>query len=99
MNDKKEAVWFAVLAGIGILFLLLFYVTGRITAAHLATGKSSIPVLYWLLVAIPLLLCALVPILLRGSELFFRINAIVLTAVLPAVAIVFLACNLWYAMH
>lgn len=99
MNDKKEALWFAVLAGIGMLFLLLFYVTDRITAAHLATGESSIPVLYWLLVAIPLLLCSLVPFLLRGSEVFFRINAIVLTAILPAVAIVFLACNLWYTMH
>ena len=99
MNDKYEAVWFAVLAGIGMLFLLLFHVTGRITAAHLATGESSIPVLYWLLVAVSLLLCALVPFLLRGSELFFRINAIVLTALLPAVAIVFVASNLWCSLY
>ena len=97
MNDKKEAAWFAVVTGTGMLFLLIFYVTGQMTAAYLATGDASVSLIYWLLVAVSLFLCTLIAYLLKESELFFRINAIALTAILPAVVVTFLA--FWYLMY
>ncbi len=96
MNDKKEAAWFAVISVIAMLVLIILYQSGGIIEAHMGTEETSTPVVYWVLVVVCLCLCALVPFLLKDSTpMDFKIIAILLTAVAPAVLIGFILFSLW----
>ena len=96
MNDKKEAAWFAVISVIAMLVLIILYQSGGTIEAHMGTEETSIPVVYWVLVVVCLGLCALVPFLLKDSTpMDFKIIAILLTAVAPAVLIGFILFSLW----
>ena len=96
MNEKNEAVWFAVVAGIALLVLIILHQSGEIIGAYAAIEEASIPGVYWLFVAICLDLCALVPYLLKESRpMDFKIIAILLTAVAPTVLIGFILFSLW----
>lgn len=98
MNDKKEAAWFAAVSIIGLLVLAILYQSSEIIAAHAGTADTGIPVIFWLSVVACLGLCALVPYLLKDSRpMDFKIIAILLTSVAPAVLIVFIVFSLWRA--
>lgn len=100
MNDRKEALWFAVVSGIGMLFIIILIESSEAVAAYAETQAGSIPGSYWALVCIFLSLCALVPYLLYNSKpMDFRISAIVLTAIVPAATVVFITLKLWSVMH
>ena len=96
MNDKKEAIWFAVVAGIALLVLAILHQSSGVIGAHTGTEEASTPGVYWILVVTCLSLCALVPYLLKDSRpLDFKIIAILLTGVAPAVLIGFVLFSLW----
>ena len=96
MNDKKEAVWFAVISIIALLIVVILHLSSGIIEAHAATQEASTPVVFWVLVVACLGLCALVPYLLKDSSpVEFKIIAILLTAVGPAVVIGFVLFALW----
>ena len=98
MNEKKEAIWFAVVAAIAVLVLVILYQSSEIIEAHSGAEEAHTPGFYWLLVSVCLGLCALVPYLLNNSRpMDFKIIAILLTAVAPAVLIVFVLFSLWRA--
>jgi hypothetical protein len=98
-NDIKEALRFTVMAGIGLLFIIVLYQSGEVMATYTETGEGKVPVGYWPLVTVFLFLCALIPVLLRGSEPMFKVIAISLTAIAPALAIAFVVANLWQFTH
>lgn len=99
MNDKKEAVWFATVAAIAWLVLVILYQSSQIIGAYAGTGDASIPGTYWLSVAVCLALCALVPYLLKDSKpADFKIIAIVLTSAAPAIVIAFALFSVWRAV-
>ena len=96
MNDKKEAVWFAVVSVIALLVLVILQQSGEIIGARAAAEEVSIPGVYWALIVVCLSLCALVPYLLKESTpLDFKIIATLLTALAPAVLIGFVLFSLW----
>ena len=98
MNDKKEAVWFAVVSIIALLVLVILHLSGEIIGARAGAGAEevSIPSVYWVFVVVCLSLCALVPYLLKESTpLDFKIIATLLTALAPAVLIGFVLFSLW----
>lgn len=96
MNDKKEAIWFGVVAGIALLVLVILYESSGIIGAQAGTEEASTPGVYWVLVMICLSLCALVPYLLNDSRpLDFKIIAILLTGVAPAVLVGFVLFSVW----
>jgi len=98
MNDKKEAIWFGVVAGIGLLVLIILYQSSGIIGLHAGTGQASNPGIFWVVVVLCLSLCALVPYLLKESTpRDFKIIAILLTSVAPAVLIGFVLFSLWNA--
>ena len=83
-------------AGIALLVLVILYQSGEIIAARAVTEGVSIPGVYWIAVVACLSLCGLVPYLLKDSDpMDFRIIAILLTAVAPAVLIGYLLFSLW----
>lgn len=99
-NDLCEALWVVSMAGIGLLFLVILYLTGQVMAAYEATAGGDIPVAYWALVGVFVLLCALIPVLLRNSQPpGFRILAILFTAVAPVATVALIVANLWYLLH
>lgn len=99
MNEKKEAVWFAAVAAIAWLVLVILYQSSVIIGAYAGTENASIPGIYWLSVAVCLALCALVPYLLKDSRpIDFKIIAILLTSVAPAIVIVFVLFSLWQSV-
>lgn len=96
MNDKKEAAWFAVVAGIALLVLVILYQSGEIIAARAVTEGVSIPGVFWISLVACVSLCGLVPYLLKESKpMDFRILAILLTAVAPMILIGYLLFSLW----
>jgi hypothetical protein len=96
VNDKKEAVWFAVVSAIALLVLVILHQSGEIIGARAAVEEASIPIVYWVLVVVCLSLCALVPYLLKESKpLDFKIIATLLTALAPAVLVGFVLFSLW----
>jgi amino acid transporter len=96
VNDKKEAAWFAVVACIAMLVLVILYLSGPIIGAHIGMEETSTPGIYWVLVVVCLGLCALVPYLLKDSRpMDFKIIGILLTAVAPAAIIGFILFSLW----
>ncbi len=96
MNDKKEAIWFAVVAGIALLVLVILHQSSGVIGAYTGTKEASTPGVYWVLVVTCLSLCALVPYLLKNSSpLDFKIIAVLLTGVAPAVLIGFVLFSLW----
>jgi Na+/alanine symporter len=96
INDKKEAVWFAAVAIIALLVLIILFQSNNIIEAYEKAGSASIPGTFWLIVGICSSLCALVPYLLKESKpIDFRIIGIVLTGVAPATLIVFVLFSLW----
>lgn len=98
MNEKKEAIWFAVVAAIGVLVLVILYQSSGIIEAYSGAEGAHTPAFYWVLVSLCLGLCALVPYLLSNSKpMDFKIIAILLTAVAPAVVIGFVLFSLWRA--
>lgn len=98
-TDIKEALWVTAMAGIGLLFLIVFYQSGQVMSTYAQTGQGEISLVYWLLVAAFLFLCTLVPVLLKDSEPLFKVIAILLTAIAPAVTMVLVVANLWYLTH
>jgi len=96
VNDKKEAAWFAVVAGIALLVLVILYQSGEIIAARAMKEGVSIPGVFWISVVACLSLCGLVPYLLKDSQpMEFRIIAILLTAMAPVILIGYLLFSLW----
>lgn len=96
MNDKKEAAWFAAVSVIAVLVLIILYQSGEIIAARAVTEGVGIPGVFWISAVACLSLCGLVPYLLKDSEpMDFRIIAILLTAVAPAILIGYLLYSLW----
>ena len=96
VNDKKEAVWFAVVSVIALLILVILHQSGEIIGARAGLEEVSVPVVYWVVVVSCLGLCALVPYLLRESTpLDFKIIAILLTALAPAILVAFVLFSLW----
>lgn len=97
-NDIKEAIWFAVVACIAMLVLIILYQAGPIIGLHAGTDEATTPAVFWILIVVCLSLCAFVPFLLKNSKpMDFKIIAILLTAVVPAVIIAFLLFSLWRA--
>ncbi len=96
MNDKKEAIWFGVVAGIAMLVLVILHQSSGFIGAQAGTEEASIPGVYWVLVVTCLSLCALVSYLLKNSSpLDFKIIAVLLTGVAPAVLIGFVLFSVW----
>jgi hypothetical protein len=98
-TDIKEALWVTAMAVIGLLFLIVFRESGEVMATYAETGEVEISIVYWLLVAAFVFLCALIPVLLRDSEPLFKVIAIALTAIAPAVTMAFVVANLWRLTH
>jgi len=97
VNDSKEALWVVAMAGIGLLFLVILYQMGQVMAAHAETGQARISETMWAGVAVALSLCAIIPYLLKDSKgLPFKVTAIVMTSITPAVTILFIVANLWH---
>jgi len=95
VNDHKEALWVVAMAGIGLLFLVILYQMGQVMAAHAETGQARISGTMWASVGTALSLCALIPYLLKDSKgLPFKVIAIVMTSIAPAVTILFIVANL-----
>jgi len=103
LNDKnaiREALWVVAMACIALLLIVELYLSSTTMAAHLETGNGIISNSFWVFVAASLSACALVPYLLRDSKpKDFKIIAIVLTAIAPAAAVIFIALNLWRVTH
>ena len=96
MNDRKEAVWFAVVSVISLLILVILHQTGEIVGARAGAEVASIPSVYWMLVVVCLSLCALVPYLLKDSKsMEFKVIATILTALAPTVVVGFALFSLW----
>ena len=91
----KETVWYVILFLAPILSLRILYVSAKVAASYKATGTLAYPGGYWWIVAITLAMCALVPYLLKDSNLRFRLGAIVLTSAAPAFLIIFALYRLW----
>jgi len=97
-NDIREAIWFAVVACIAMLVLVILYQSGPIIGLHAGTDDATTPGVYWFLIAVCLSLCAIVPYLLKNSKpADFKIIAILLTAAAPAAIIAFVLFSLWRA--
>jgi len=100
MNDMKEALWVVAMAGIGMLFVIIFYQSGQVIAEYTEMGEASISGTFWVCVAVALSLCAMVPYLLKDSKgLPFKLIAILLTAITPAVTVVLVVANVWQVIH
>jgi hypothetical protein len=96
VNDKKEAIWFGVVAVIALLVLIILHQSSGVIGAHTGTEEASTPGVFWVLVVTCLSLCALVPYLLKNSSpLDFKIIAILLTGVVPAILIGFVLFSVW----
>ena len=95
-NEKKEAIWFGVVAVIALLVLVILHQSGEIVADFMMLEEPSVPVIYWVLIVVCLSLCALVPYLLKDSkEMDFKIIAILLTSVAPIALICFILFSFW----
>lgn len=96
MNDKNEAVWFAVVSIVALLILVILHQTGGIVGARAGAEVVDIPSVYWMLVVVCLSLCMLIPYLLKDSEsMGFKVIAIILTAIAPTVVVGFALFSLW----
>jgi cytochrome bd-type quinol oxidase subunit 2 len=96
VNDKKEAIWFAVVSIVALLVLIILHQTGEIVGARTGAEVANIPSVYWMLVVVCLSLCVLVPYLLKDSKsMEFKVIAIILTALAPTVVVGFALFSLW----
>ena len=96
VNDKKEAIWFAVVSIVALLVLVILHQTGEIVGARTGAEVANIPGVYWMLVVVCLSLCMLVPYLLKDSKsMEFKVIAILLTGLAPTVVVGFALFTLW----
>jgi preprotein translocase subunit SecG len=93
--EIKEALWVLSMACIGLLFVVLLHQSGGIMAEFSRSGDSTIPFSFWILVTVLLFFCVSVFVLLKSSESKdFKFTAMLLTGVVPIVAVLFIVINL-----
>lgn len=92
--SRKETVWYVLMFMTPWFALKVLASSGRAVADYQATGTFAYPPGYVLVASVTLLLCAIIPFLLKDSEHAFKVSAIVLTSVAPA----FLTGTGWYRM-
>ena len=94
LYSKRESVWYVLAVVIPFLTLKLLMATNETVNNIESTGQFTYPGGYVAIAIITLLLCAVVPFLLRESESEFKMGGIALTSVIPAIAVIWV----WVAM-
>ncbi|MCG8519520.1 MAG: hypothetical protein MI794_16140 [Pseudomonadales bacterium] len=85
LYSKREAVWYVLIFIIPYLTFRIFISTGEAVEEFNATGQFNYPEGYVTVASITLLLCGLVPFLLKDSEPDLRLGGIILTSIAPGV--------------
>lgn len=99
-NELKEAFWIVAMAAIGLLLIVDLHLSSKVMAVFLEEGRATIPISFWAFLAATLVVCALIPLLLKDSKsMELRVVAVLLTSIAPAIGAILIALNLWQVTH
>lgn len=94
LYSKRESVWYVLVFIIPFLTFKIVVATNEAVKKFESTGQFSYPDGYVGTASIALLLCGLVPFLLKNSDPDFRLGGIILTSVAPGILIGWM----WFGM-